>query len=248
MAVLPDIKVDYPGQFSAFESYYNELTLSKPLPALPKAEGKLEKFLIARGIPSSYYQVKSAEERLEKFSIRAPFDGTLDQAAVKQGNLVSPGRALGSFVGNGGFEMRSAVTLAYSDQLSEGQQIRFTSPDVDGAWMGKIDRISPVVDNATQSVNIISTVNGAQLREGMYLTGTIQNMMIYDALKVPAHMVFDNGFVYTVEQDSILQKTPVKVVEWLDNEIIIKGLKKGQLLVNEPTLKAASGLVVNPVK
>ena len=51
-----------------------------------------------------------------------------------------------------------------------------------------------------------------------------------------------------IEQDSILVKNPVTVVEWLDKEIIVKGIEQGALLVNEPTLKAAAGLVVVPVK
>jgi hypothetical protein len=61
-------------------------------------------------------------------------------------------------------------------------------------------------------------------------------------------MVVDNEYIYMVEQDSVLVKNLVTVVEWLDNEIIVKGVEQGALLVNEPTLKAAAGLVVVPVK
>lgn len=248
LGILPDIKADFSEQYDAFEAYYNAASLEKPLAALPKAEGKLEKFLIARGIQSAYYQVRSAEERLDKFSIEAPFNGVVAATNLKPGNLVSPGRALGTFVGKGTYELHSAVTLTYADRLHVGQEVAFQSPDVAGNWTGKIVRISPVVDAASQSVNIVTEVSGAALREGMYLTGTIQGLDIKGAMKVPAYMVFDNGYVYTVEQDSVLAKTKVRVIEWLDNEIIIQGLKLGQFIVDEPTFKGTAGMIVKTAK
>ena len=248
LAILPDVRADYPEAYQAWESYYDALSLSIPLPELPSVQSKLEKFLIARSIQSAFYQVKSAEERLEKYSIRAPFDGKVAQASVKKGNLVSPGRALGTFVGTGGYELKGAVTLAYADQLKLGQSITFKSPDRKGSWKGQVDRISPVVDGASQSINLIATVKGNDLKEGMYLTGTIANVEVYDALRVPAYMVFDNEYVYTVESDSVLAKTAIQVVEWFDENIVITGLNNGQWLVDAPTLKAASGTLVEVVK
>lgn len=248
LGVLPDINQDYRDQYEAFELYYDGLSLNKALTQMPKAEGKLEKFLIARGIQSAYYQAKSSEVRLDKFCIRAPFDGVVAVAGVKQGNLVSPGRALGTFVSTRSYELKTAVTLAYADQLTVGQQVHFTSPDVEMTWSGSIARIAPIVDAATQSVNIIVNVSGSTLREGMYLTGNIDGLQVDNALKIPSSMVVDNEYIYMIEQDSVLVKNPVTVVEWLDNEIIVKGVEQGALLVNEPTLKAAAGLVVVPVK
>ena len=248
LGVLPDINQDYSGQYKAFELYYDELSLNTPLSQMPKVEGKLEKFLIARGIQTAYYQAKSSEVRLDKFSICAPFDGVVAMAGVKLGNLVSPGRALGTFVSTRSYELMTAVTLAYADQLVVGQKVDFTSPDIAGTWEGSIARIAPIVDAATQSINIIVNVDGSTLREGMYLTGTVDGLQVDNALKIPASMVVDNEYIYMVEQDSVLVKNLVTVVEWLDNEIIVKGVEQGALLVNEPTLKAAAGLVVVPVK
>ena len=54
--------------------------------------------------------------------------------------------------------------------------------------------------------------------------------------------------MYMIESDSVLAKNEVEVVEWLDNEVIVRGVANGATLVNEPTLKAAAGLVVVPVK
>jgi multidrug efflux pump subunit AcrA (membrane-fusion protein) len=139
------------------------------------------------------------------------------------------------------------VTLAYADELSVGQKVQFTSPDVAGNWTGTIDRISPVVDGASQSINVITNVRGKDLREGMYLTGAIEGVQVFNALSLPAYMVFDNEYVYTVESDSILQKTKIQVVEWLDDQIIITGIASGTRMVDAPTLKAAAGTIVNTI-
>ena len=245
LGILPDIKMDYPLDYDRFHSYYESLSLSSTLPVLPEAAGTLEKFLIARGIQSAYFQVKGAEERLAKFSIRAPFNGVVAVANVKLGNVVSPGRVLGTYVGRDSYELKSAITLSYADELQVGQKVRFTSPDVAGTWTGTIDRISPVVDVASQSINVIANVRGNELREGMYLTGAIEGVQVFDALPLPAYMVFDNEYVYTVESDSILQKTKIQVLEWLDDQIIITGIDKGAILIDSPTLSATAGTIVN---
>ena len=168
--------------------------------------------------------------------------------SVKPGNLISPGRPLGTFINMNSYELRSAVSLGYADQLVIGQKVTFTSPDVSGSWSGKITRIAPVVDGASQSVSVVVTLQGNKLREGMYLTGQIKEVEVMNALRLPASMVFDNSYVFAIERDSVLAKISVEVVEWLDNEVIVRGIGQGTMLVNEPSLKAASGLVVTPVK
>ena len=166
-AILPDLNQDYPSDYARFKAYYDNTSLEKFLEPLPSAEGKLEKFSIARGIQGAYFQAKSAEERLAKFSIKAPFNGVVAAANVKPGNLVSPGRALGTFVNTDSYELRSAVSLRYADQLSVGQKVAF-SLQISQGLDGYYSRIAPVVDAASQSINIITTVRGSALREGMY--------------------------------------------------------------------------------
>ncbi len=248
LAILPDLAQDYPLDYDRFKAYYDQCNLQSALNPLPQAEGKLEKFLIARGIQGAYFQSKSAEERLSKFSIKAPFNGVVANVNVKPGNLISPGRPLGTFINMNTYELRSAVSLGYADQLVIGQKVTFTSPDVSGSWSGKITRIAPVVDGASQSVSVVVTLEGNKLREGMYLTGQIKGVEVMNALRLPASMVFDNSYVFAIERDSVLAKISVEVVEWLDNEVIVRGIGQGTMLVNEPSLKAASGLVVTPVK
>ena len=102
LAILPDVRADYPEAYQAWESYYDALSLSIPLPELPSVQSKLEKFLIARGIQSAFYQVKSAEERLEKYSIRAPFDGKVAQASVKKRESSKSRKGVGNLCGNRG--------------------------------------------------------------------------------------------------------------------------------------------------
>ena len=108
LAILPDLAQDYPLDYDRFKAYYDQCNLQSALNPLPQAEGKLEKFLIARGIQGAYFQSKSAEERLSKFSIKAPFNGVVANVNVKPGNLISPGRPLGTFINMNTYELRSA--------------------------------------------------------------------------------------------------------------------------------------------
>ena len=67
--------------------------------------------MTGRGIISSYYGVKSAEERLNKYSITAPFDGIVSSTFFENGTMARAGLVLGEFINSDSFEMKSISRL-----------------------------------------------------------------------------------------------------------------------------------------
>jgi membrane fusion protein (multidrug efflux system) len=244
-AVLPDLKLDYPADYDQWLTYLENLDIDKAVPVPPKATSKkAELYLTSRGIYSSYYNLKSAEARLRKYDIHAPFAGVVTSSNIRQGTLVRPGQLLGEFISSAKYELQTSLSIRFLPFVEVGNEVELHSSDIDGSWTGKIERINKKIDESTQTVKIYIVVNSTDLRAGMYLEGTLRGLMIENATALPRRLLVDNNHVFTVTNDSIMQKTPVQIIEYTETEAIVRGLADGDLLVAEVVPGAFSGMVI----
>ena len=98
-----------------WSGYVSALNVEAPLAPLPEAETERERlYLTSRGIVSGYHAIRASESRLAKHAFIAPFDGVVTATNVEPGSMVRAGQPLGSFVGTGRFEVKSAVHARHS--------------------------------------------------------------------------------------------------------------------------------------
>jgi multidrug efflux pump subunit AcrA (membrane-fusion protein) len=248
-AVLPDLKIDYPTDYDHWLTYLENLDIDQAVPAPPHATGKkAELYLTSRGIYSSFYNLKSAEARLNKYDIHAPFNGVVTSSNIRQGTLIRPGQLLGEFISSGQFELETSLSIRFLPFIKVGSKVDLHSADIGGMWTGQIERINKKIDESTQTVKVYIAVNGSDLREGLYLEGTLRGLTIEDATALPRRLLLDNNHVFTVQNDSIMQKTEVQIVEYTETEAIVRGLVDGDPLVMEVVSGAFSGMVVRQNK
>ena len=89
---MADIKIDYPESYKKWDDYFLNYDIERNILELPEQSSNNETFfLTGRGIISSYYGVKSAEERLNKYNITAPFDGIVSSSFVENGTMARAG-------------------------------------------------------------------------------------------------------------------------------------------------------------
>ena len=80
-------------------------------------------YLTSRGIVSGDHAIRASESRLAKHSFIVPFDRVVTATNVEPGSMVRAGQLLGSFVGTGRFEVKSAVHARHLDVLRAGQVV-----------------------------------------------------------------------------------------------------------------------------
>ena len=98
-AILPDLKLDYSENYEQWNTYFSSIVIDGKLPELPKIISQKEKtFIATKGIFSSFYAIKSAEERLRKHKFYAPWDGSISQINLETGAFVNPGVAIGKIM------------------------------------------------------------------------------------------------------------------------------------------------------
>lgn len=246
--MMPDLKIDYPQSFVNWEAYLQNFDVTQPLKAFPATVNDQEKYFIAsRNLLGQFYNIKSAEARLAKYSIYAPFSGIISQGNLATGTLVRAGQKIGTLMNTGNYELEATVALGDLKFIKIGNAVTLTSTDINGHWKGRIKRISNQIDPSTQTVTVYIDVNGRNLREGMYLKGEIAGSSIGSGIRIPRELLIDQSAIYVVK-DSTLQLTDVNVVKISDNEAIIRGLADGTVLLGEDFINAYDGMKVRPKK
>lgn len=231
--LMPDLKIDYPESFAHWKAYLDQFSVEEALRPFPEPLNDQEKFFIAaRNLYSQYYSIKSAEERLSKYVLYAPFSGVITSISINPGALVRAGQPLGQLMNTNNYELEATVALSELKYIKPGNPVALYSDDIEGRWTGRIKRINDQVDPGTQTVKVFISVSGRELREGMYLRGEVEASPIPDAVTISRNMLQDQRFVYIL-QDSSLKLREVDVVKMTEDQAIVKGLTDETPLLKE---------------
>ncbi|GAB4403341.1 MAG: efflux RND transporter periplasmic adaptor subunit [Bacteroidia bacterium] len=244
--MLPDLKTDYPESFPQWEGYLRQLDLEKNLPELPTPVSDREKYYVsARNIFNLYYNIQSQETRLEKYLIKAPFNGVVAEANIKEGTLVRVGQKMGDFFNPYSYELEAALNLSDLAFVKVGDPVTLSSGDIDGTWKGILSRISDRIDPNTQTAKVFVNLSGNELREGMYLSGSVRGRDLDRVVEIPRYLLIDQRAVYGVK-DSLLVLHQIEPVKYTTETVLVRGLADGVELLGENFAGAFEGMKVAP--
>lgn len=253
-SMLADVQADFPDRFETWRGFVQSIDVEVPVPDLPEFATERERlYFTGRGVISGYHNLLASEERLSKFTLAAPFDGVVTQALVQPGSMVRAGQPLGTFVGTGAFEVKSAVHSRHLSVLSPGDAMSLVQEDGATVATGQVSRISGNVDPTTQSASVfceVRAVSGQTLRDGRFLSGVVQGrpqealVAIGEAL-IEGEAGQEQVFVI---RDGMLALTPVRVVHKDRDQALVSGLENGAVLLAEPMAGAYEGMLVEVIE
>ena len=245
-AILPDIKIDYKDNFSSWKKYFADLNIDKNFPKLPSPKNDKEKtFLATKGIYSSYYSIKSTEERLKKHRYYAPFDGSITDVVVESGAYVNAGTRIGKIIRSGVHELQVAVETGNVAWIQEGSPAKIYSDETQQNWGGTVSRISDFVNENTQTVDVFVSIQsgGKKIFDGQFMRSSIPSRTIKNGLAIPRNIIYNGNEVFVV-QDSLLKVVKVNIYRTDEDIVIVNGLDVGADLVVEPLINAHNGMKV----
>ncbi len=230
-SVLPDIRLDYPEFLEQFEAWFDDLDPEQPLPGPPDFDHRpLHRFLASKGVFDRYYQIKSSEQQLEKFAIRAPFSGVVAMAKIEPGQNTGPQQHIGTFVDPNRYILNASVRTSQRDQIIPGRTIALRNQQGEENWEGTIRRINPSIDPQTQQMTIYLEVEGSSLSEGMYLEGSLETDSKVSIARIPKTALHRGGHVYTLE-DGEIRPYPVQIYDMEREDVLVSGLRDGQKII-----------------
>lgn len=243
--VVPDLKIDYPEIYEPWKNYMLAIEMGENLPPLPSVETDQQKlFLTGRNVYTQYYNIKQLESRLDKYIIRAPFNGTITQVNINQGTLVRSMQKLGEFVKTNVYELEAAVNIDELPYVEPGKKVILRAVKGNEEYEGTITRINQQVDQQTQTVDVFIRVYGEDLLTGMYMEGEIAASQFNNALRIPRESLLQGNRVYIV-QDSTATLQPVEVLKTTEEEAIVQGLPDGSTIIVEEQNAAFEGTKVS---
>jgi membrane fusion protein (multidrug efflux system) len=247
-SLMPDLRLDYPESFPAWERYLKSINVDKPLPESPQITSEnVEYFITGRGVQTSYFNIKNLEQRLGKFRITAPFNGILTEALVTKGTLIRTGQKLGEFIDPTVYEVALAVEKEFSDLLKEGEEVTFASIDSAKEYTGKVSRINARIDQATQTVKVFAAVKGEGLKEGMYLEAQLEARDEVDAIKILRKLLINESQIFVVK-DTVLDLINVTPVYFSSKEVVLKGVPNGTKILSKSIPGAYAGMLVKVIE
>ena len=243
-SIMPDLRLDYPSVFPAWQAYLSNFDIGKGVNPLPETnDEKANYFITGRGILTAYYNVKNLEQRLSKYNIRAPFNGIITEALVTKGSLIRPGQKLGEFIDTSVYELELSIGKTFTDLLQIGEKVKLNATDDDVSYVGKVTRVNGRIDQATQTVQVFVEVKGASLKEGMYLEAELEAKEETNAIKISRKLLIDGSEIFIV-RDSILDIIKVNPVYFSPKEVVIKGVPDGTKILSKSLPGAYAGMLV----
>lgn len=243
VSIMPDIKIDYPDEFQVWQNYLDNFEVQKSIKNLPDPSKQLKYFITGRGLLSSYFNIKNLESRLNKFTIRAPFDGILTEATINPGTLIRPGQRLGEFVDPSVYEVEIALQKAMIPFIKVNDTVVLKSLDNLFSTKGQISRINAQIDQQTQTIQVFVRTEDDEVKEGMYLQVEIQGQTITNAYAISRSLIQDKNKIFIVN-DSVLAYKTITPRYYLDEKAVIQGLDNGDIIMTSNLSSAYPGMLV----
>ena len=249
MSIMPDLKADYNDEFLAWNTYMQNFSVEKSTQGLPMVESdKLKSFLVGRGVYSSYHALRNLEIINGKYNLTAPYDGVLITANVNPGTVIRPGQALGTFIQPLNYELETSTDVLTAERLTVGQPVALNLQGMpDKQWKGKISRLVKAIDKNSQMSTFFVSVQGSDLKEGMFLQAKVKANEIPNAFEISRASLIDNKQVFVLEKGVLMLKE-VSTEYFNQSTALITGLKNGDVVLTKVPPTAFEGMKVTVYK
>jgi RND family efflux transporter MFP subunit len=123
-------------------------------------------------------RLASAQEQLEKATVRAPFTGVVSEREISAGDVVQSGASLYTVVDPTSMQLEATVPADQLRTLKVATPVEFTVAGYgQRLFKGRIDRVNPSVDPATRQVRIYVTIPNRDqgLVGGLFAEGRVES-------------------------------------------------------------------------
>jgi RND family efflux transporter MFP subunit len=207
---------------------------------------------MAADIEASNAAAKLAERQLRDASIRAPFDGYVQQRMVSLGELVKEQMPVMKIVRIDPLKVTAEIPEGLAPWVQGGQSVDLqVDAYPDRPFTGKVSRISPSVNQQTRAFPFEALVPNSQglLKPGTFVRVKLTTNHSEDLLTLPyAALQYRYGVnrAFVVTGDSIVGRE-VKVGDRLGDRIeILGGVSAGDVVVLTDVDNLADGMKVAP--
>jgi membrane fusion protein (multidrug efflux system) len=150
-------------------------------------------------------QLASLKQQIEKFKIKSPIDGTIEECNIKVGGVVSPDPRLAAFrvVAFRNLKVTAEVSEAYSAKVETGDKLIVTFPDVNKKVETEVSFVSKYINPVNRTFMIETKINSnaPNLKANMIAIIQINDYHSDKSILVPMNVIQTDqsgSYVYVV--------------------------------------------------
>lgn len=192
-----------------------------------------------------------------KFSlspVEAPISGSIVSSPSKVGTKVSTTTAITMIGDIENLQISALIPERYVAELKPGLKAEITLEAYPGyIFNASVSRVSPVVDAATRTKEIILNFDkkDSRINVGMFAKVKLYTSKYSNEIVIPKDSVVsnnDNSYIFVINDNSTVSKRSVKTGKTVDNFIqITDNLVKGERVVTEGILSLSDEATVNDI-
>jgi RND family efflux transporter MFP subunit len=188
-------------------------------------------------------QISSLNQQVEKFKIKSPIDGTIEECNIKIGGVVSPDPRSAAYrvVAFKNLKVTAEVSEAYSSRVQVGDKLMVLFPDINEQIETRVNFVSKYINPVNRTFMIETRITDGipDLKANMIAIIQINDYHSDNAILSPMNVIQtdpDGSFVYVVrpkEKYSAAFKQPVSIGNSYNGIAeILKGLSVGDRIIS----------------
>ena len=139
------------------------------------------------------------------------------------------------------------MVKSYGDLLKIGETVELNTLDDKKPYQGKVTRINGRIDQTTQTIKVFVEVKADDLKEGMYLEAQLEATDEPNAIKIDRKLLVNNSEIFILNEN-VLEIIKVIPVYFSPNDVVIKGVPDGTIILSKPLAGAFVGMLVKPTR
>ena len=188
-------------------------------------------------------QISSLKQQVDKFKIKSPIDGTIEECNIKVGGVVSPDPRSAAYrvVAFKNLKVTAEVSEAYSSRVEVGDKLVVLFPDINKKIETKVDFVSKYINPVNRTFMIETKIlDGIQnLKANMIAIIQINDYHTDKAIQVPMNVIQTDqveSYVYVVrpkDKYNAAFKQPVVLGNSYNGVAeVLKGLAVGDKVIS----------------
>lgn len=202
-------------------------------------------------------EIANIKTQISKSQIRAPFQGTIENVLVREGEMAQMGSPLVRIVNHRDMYIKADLSESHIGKFKKGDKVIIHFPSINKTIESKISSVGQIIDemNRTFSIEALLPPTKFTIKPNLLAVVKMKDFEENDAIVISTKLIQKDNkgeFVFIVDNDndeSIAKKVQIdRGITYKNYTMITNGLSGNETLINEGFREVSDGNKVKVVE